>query len=130
MLSVLVNKPEGDGGLTADELDNIVISFFGAGFETTAHLIGNGVFTLDQHPEQRALLLARPELAAGAVEEVLRHSSSLNAIYRVAFEDVEIEGQHIRKGIACSSYCRPRTATRHTFPTRRGSTSNARATSF
>lgn len=98
LLTVMVNKPESDGGLTADELDNIVISFFGAGFETTAHLIGNGVFTLDRHPEQRVLLLARPELAAGAVEEVLRHSSSLNAIYRVAFENVEIEGQHIRKG--------------------------------
>jgi cytochrome P450 len=98
MLTVLVNKPKSEGGLTADELDNIVISFFGAGFETTAHLIGNGVLTLDQHPEQRALLLGRPELAAGAVEEVLRHSSSLNAIYRVASEDVEIEGQHIPKG--------------------------------
>jgi len=98
MLTVLVNKPPSDGGLTANELDSIVVSFFGAGFETTAHLIGNGVFILDRHPEQRALLSARPELAAGAVEEVLRHSSSLNAIYRVASEDVEIEGQRIRKG--------------------------------
>jgi cytochrome P450 len=98
MLTVLVNKPPSDGGLTADELDSIVVSFFGAGFETTAHLIGNGVFILDRHPEQRALLSAHPELAAGAVEEVLRHSSSLNAIYRVASEDVEIEGQRIRKG--------------------------------
>jgi len=97
-LTVLVNKPPSDGGLTADELDSIVVSFFGAGFETTAHLIGNGVFILDRHPEQRALLSAHPELAAGAVEEVLRHSSSLNAIYRVASEDVEIEGQRIRKG--------------------------------
>jgi cytochrome P450 len=98
MLTTFLTKPREEGGMTADELDNIVISFFGAGFETTAHLIVNTLLALDDWPEQRALLTNDLSRAGDAVEEALRHSNSLNAIYRYVSEDTEIEGQQLRSG--------------------------------
>jgi hypothetical protein len=76
----------------------VVIGLFGAGFETTAHMIGNGLLTLQRFPEQWELLCREPALARQAVEEILRFESSLQATYRTALEDTSIRGTPIRKG--------------------------------
>jgi cytochrome P450 len=91
-------RDESGDGLSHREMVTIVIAMFGAGFETTAHLISNGLYTLKRHPEQWALLQANPSLAPGAVEEVLRFESSLQATYRTAFEDTVVDGSLVRAG--------------------------------
>ncbi len=56
----------------------MIVAMFGAGFETTAHMIGNGMLAMHREPGQWQALVANPEeIAPRAVEEVLRFESSL-----------------------------------------------------
>ncbi|MBT2234151.1 cytochrome P450 [Nonomuraea sp. NEAU-A123] len=86
-------------GLTGDfsdeELTNLALILLVAGHETTANMLGLGVFALLEHPEQRALLDGE-----NAVEELMRWLSILHvgAPSRVALEDVEVAGELVRKG--------------------------------
>ncbi|MFC0110589.1 cytochrome P450 [Kibdelosporangium aridum] len=84
-----------DTDLTDEELTNIALLLLVAGHETTANMLGLGTFALLQHPEQIAALDS-PD----AVEELLRYLSivHLGTPNRAALEDVELEGQLIRKG--------------------------------
>ena len=72
-----------------------------AGHETTANMIALGTLALLEHPDQLALLRSEsaPELAAGAVEELLRYLHIPHrGMRRVAAEDIEIDGRQIRAG--------------------------------
>ena len=69
-----------------------------AGHETTTHLLGNGMLALIRHPDQMALLRARPDLTANAVEEFLRFDPSVYVLFREAAVDVTIDGIVIPKG--------------------------------
>ncbi|WP_313808614.1 cytochrome P450 [Sphingobium sp.] len=85
--------------LTPHELTTVATGLFGAGFETTAHMIGNGLLTFARFPDQWTRLCADPEgLAPAAVEEVLRFESSLIGGYRTALADAEVGGQKIKVG--------------------------------
>lgn len=98
LTTALVNARDGGDRLSPQELSTVVIGLFGAGFETTAHMIGNGLLTLARFPEQWERLQREPALARNAVEEVLRFESSLQATYRTALVDTEIRGVPVRKG--------------------------------
>nr|WP_253779412.1 cytochrome P450 [Goodfellowiella coeruleoviolacea] len=84
--------------LTDEELSGIGAFLLGAGLDTTAHMIGLGTFALLSHPDQLAALRADPGLAESAVEELLRYLSIAHTGGRAALEDVELDGQLIRKG--------------------------------
>ena len=78
LLSALVAARDGVDGTRADRLDEDELTSAGflllaAGHETTVNLIANGAHALLTHPDQVALLRARPDLLPAAVEEVLRH---------------------------------------------------------
>lgn len=88
---------EGDT-LSPEELSTSVIGLFGAGFETTAHMIGNGMGCLARFPEQRQRLIADPSLAEATTEEVLRYESPLQATYRTALSDQIIAGHTVEAG--------------------------------
>lgn len=98
LTSALVKSQEGGDTLTPEELSTSVIGLFGAGFETTAHMIGNGMACLAAHPEEQDRLLESIELAPSAVEEILRFESSLQATFRTALVDVEIGSKTIKQG--------------------------------
>ncbi|SHF16040.1 cytochrome P450 [Streptoalloteichus hindustanus] len=88
-----------DDELTDQEAANIGIMLLIAGHETTANMIALGVFALLRHPDQLAALRADPDLAANAVEELMRYLSIVHiGPVRTAVADVEIEGQLIRAG--------------------------------
>jgi cytochrome P450 family 142 subfamily A polypeptide 1 len=104
LVSILVAAQE-DGVLAPDEeaMENDEIIMFMtllliAGNETTRNGIAGGMLALMEHPEQRALLLRRPELLDSAVEEVLRWVSPIIGFRRTATCDTEIRGQTIRAG--------------------------------
>jgi cytochrome P450 len=87
---------EADGEkLTPKELMHNCIFLLNAGHETTTNLIGNGLVLLHEHPEQRALLHAQPDLIKTAVEEVLRYESSNQLGNRITTEAVELGGIHM-----------------------------------
>lgn len=99
LTTALVQSGSGEDALSHHELVTIAIGLFGAGFETTAHLIGNGLLSFGRFPDQWARLLEDPDqLSAGAVNEILRYESSLIATYRTALEPRSFHGQNIEAG--------------------------------
>ena len=65
-----------DSDLADDELAGLGSFLLGAGLDdTTANMLGLGVFALLQHPEQLAAWRAEPELSDTAVEELMRYLS-------------------------------------------------------
>lgn len=94
----LVNARDENGPLSDHEMATVAIGLFGAGFETTAHMIGNGLLSLHKFPDQWAKLVADPSLAISATEEILRYESSLIGSNRTAFKDVQLGGKIIKSG--------------------------------
>ncbi|HUR74196.1 MAG TPA: cytochrome P450 [Sporichthya sp.] len=99
LATALVAAQEGGDRLSEDELTSMIWVLILAGHETTVELIGNGVFELLTHPEQRDRLVADPALLPSAVEELLRVEPSLHmAIPMKAAEDLVIAGAPVRAG--------------------------------
>jgi len=98
LLSELVHVEEQGDQLSHDELISTVMLLFGAGFETTTNLIGNGLLALLDRPAELRRLRDDRSLMKTAVEEFLRWDSPVQVNGRVAFEDVEIEGMAIAAG--------------------------------
>ncbi|WP_405190702.1 cytochrome P450 [Streptomyces anulatus] len=85
-------------GLSDEELAGIGGLLLAAGLDTTANMLGLGVFALLADPGQQAALRADPDLAGPAAEELLRYLSVADPLLRSALEDVEVEGELIRAG--------------------------------
>ena len=98
LISLLIDIEEEGEVLTEEELYAQCIALLFAGHETTRNLIGNGMYTLLQNPQQTAELREKPEMIRSAVEEVLRYESPVQFTARVLKEDIEVCGQPIRKG--------------------------------
>jgi cytochrome P450 len=97
LVSALMNaKIDGDR-LSEDEvIANCIVTMVG-GQETTTNLIGNGVFSLLRNPDEHQRLQGDPSLIPSAVEELLRYESPSQHTARLAPEDLELGGKHIRK---------------------------------
>ncbi|MFJ9453888.1 cytochrome P450 [Kitasatospora sp. NPDC101447] len=88
-----------DGRLSEEELVGTALMLVVAGHESTVNLLGNAVLALLQHPDQLRLLRERPELVPGAVEEFLRHDTSVErSTNRYAAEDLDLGGVSIPRG--------------------------------
>jgi hypothetical protein len=92
VLTRLIQGEEDGERLTSKELLHNCIFLLNAGHETTTNLIGNGLVALYEHPDQKAMLMERPELIKTAIEEVLRYESSNQLGNRITTETVEIGG--------------------------------------
>jgi cytochrome P450 len=88
------------GELSRDEASSMALLLLVAGHETTANMIGFGMLTLLQHPEQAADVRdGDPAVVKGAVEELLRLLTVVHTgRRRVALEDIEVGGVTIRAG--------------------------------
>ncbi|MEU7905253.1 cytochrome P450 [Actinoplanes sp. NPDC049118] len=95
LISALISMRDEDGDrLSEDELSSLAFLILWAGYETTVHLIGNGVLALLTHPDQLARLRAQPGLMPSAVEEMLRFAGpNPFAIRRFPIEDIKV-GEH------------------------------------
>ena len=94
-------RDEDEDRLSEVELRSTAALLLGAGFETTASLIPNGLLALIRHPKQMQALRDDPSLIPGAVEEMLRHDPTATAsIPRYATEDLHIGGVDIHKSDA------------------------------
>ncbi|WP_438295342.1 cytochrome P450 [Streptomyces sp. HUAS TT7] len=100
LMTALIEARDGGDRLTELELVDLCVAVLVAGHETTASQIPNFTLTLLDHPDQLAQLRARPELIAGAVEELLRFVplGSGAGQARYATEDVEVGGTLVRAG--------------------------------
>jgi cytochrome P450 len=98
LLSELIHVEEQGDQLSHEELISTVMLLFGAGFETTTNLIGNGLLALLDHPDQLQRLRDDPSLMPTAVEELLRWDSPVQLDGRKALEPAEIHGIPLAPG--------------------------------
>ncbi|MFI2652191.1 cytochrome P450 [Micromonospora fulviviridis] len=98
LLDDLIADQVRTGSLSRDELVLYAMLMLIAGQDTTANVISLGTLALLEHPDQFAALRDNPGLVPGAVEEIMRYVSLIEAISRVALEDIEISGYRIRAG--------------------------------
>lgn len=102
LMSALVQAEDAGDKLTEQELISTCILLLVAGHETTTNLIGNGLYALLRNPDQLAKLRDNPALGKTAIEELLRYDSPVQMTSRAALQDVEFNGQLIRKGTQVS----------------------------
>jgi cytochrome P450 len=98
LLSELLCVEDQGDTLSEAELISTAILLFGAGFETTTNLIGNGLLALLRHPDELARLRADRSLLRPAVEEILRWDSPVQVDGRVALTVADVGGQPVEAG--------------------------------
>jgi cytochrome P450 len=96
-LASIIARSEHDGGPVPEGMAiSFIHTFVNAG-ETTRSLLSFVALALAQHPDQRRLLVERPELVANAIDETLRVSPLNWSGCRTATQDLELGGRPIRK---------------------------------
>jgi cytochrome P450 len=98
LLTSLIHADDKGDQLSEYELISTAILLFAAGFETTTHLLGNGLLALLRHPDQLARLRADRRLLRPAVEELLRYDSPVQITARTANADLEVGEERIEAG--------------------------------
>ena len=91
-------EAESTGAISAMEMLAQCCTLLFAGYETTRHLLGNGVLALLQHPLQWQALQASPERLPRALRELLRYHSPVQYTGRRLTADLEWHGQQLRRG--------------------------------
>ena len=99
LVSVWTHSTVEGAPLSEEEVVNEAILLLDGGAETTRSAIGQTVLALARRPDQRRLLLERPELLAGpAVEEFIRWATPILNMRRTVTEDHELHGETLREG--------------------------------
>ena len=94
---LLAVEDEGDR-LSHDEVISLANLLFGAGFETTTNLAGNGLLGLLRHPEQLDLLRDEPGLSANLPDELLRYDGVVQMVSRLVADEISVDGVTIPAG--------------------------------
>jgi cytochrome P450 len=99
LISALIAARDGNDSLSEDELLAMIFLLLVAGHETTTNLITNALYHLSENREQRERLIAEPDLAPSAIEELLRYDGPLlTATERYTVEPTVLSGVTIPKG--------------------------------
>lgn len=98
LVSLLLDAEIEGQKLDDQDLLGFCILLLVAGNETTTNLITNAVRLLTEQPDLQQVLKNDPASIPSAVEEVLRYYPPIQAIGRIAAEDTELGGQHIKAG--------------------------------
>jgi len=93
MISVLTQST-----LTRQEIQMFCITLLVAGNETTRHLLSGGAEALAKQPDQRAALIDHPDAMPGAVEELLRWVTPIQAMGRTATTEVVVGDATLSEG--------------------------------
>ena len=98
LMSHIVHADVDGVPVTLEEILGMSIFLYAAGNETTSMLIGNALWLLAAHPEERERLRNDRSLIPAAIEEVLRFEAPVSQQARMTTRDVEIDGVTIPKG--------------------------------
>ena len=93
--ALLAESADGDAALTMAELQNLMNQLITGGYTTTADAIGNAMLLLLEHPDQMELLRNDRSLLHNFADEALRHSSSVQGLFRRTTVDTELSGVKI-----------------------------------
>lgn len=98
LVSRLIQAEEQGLIITNKELLAQCCTLLFAGHETTRNLLGNGLFTFLQYPDQWQRLQRTPSLMTSALRELLRFESPVQYTGRRVKTDVQMHGHLLRKG--------------------------------
>lgn len=103
LLTAMIAARDGDDRLTENELTSLAFLILWAGFETTVHLIANGIAALLTEPHLADIVRQEPDphtlRMAALVEELLRRDGPmLTAIRRFPLQDIKIGERIIPAG--------------------------------
>jgi cytochrome P450 len=98
LVSDLVSVRDGSDRLTDDELVGTAVLLLMAGHEATVNVIGNGVLALLRNRTEWERLVAKPDLLATAVEELVRYDAPLQLFERTATAPTTVAGYRLEPG--------------------------------
>lgn len=98
LLSRLVRQANQVPELDEDDVVHNTINLLTAGYESTGHLIANGLYTLLRNPTQYDRLVKDPGLTEQTVEEILRYRGVFEALSRRTTDSVTIGSTTVPKG--------------------------------
>src|SRR5262249_51517113 len=98
LLSVLGNAEVNGRKLTEAELMHNGFLYIVGGLETTRNAISGGLLAFIDPPGEWARLAADPALLPTAIEEILRWTSPITHVARVALQDTTLSGRKISAG--------------------------------
>ena len=99
ILTSLVHAHDSRSALTMEELLSLAVVVLAGGLETTQTAISAGMLRLFRNPDQLDKLRTRPDLVAGAVEELLRYQPVIDVNrLQTATEAVQLGDQLIAEG--------------------------------
>jgi cytochrome P450 len=83
---------------TLEQLTEVCIVLYIAGYETTANLLSSALLVLAESPGERAWLAANPAGLSDAVEEFLRFDAPVQVLARDTTKPVEFHGERLPAG--------------------------------
>jgi cytochrome P450 len=99
LLGRLLADPANRAVASHQEFVGIAALLLLGGYDTMAQVMGLGVLTLLQHPDQLQTFMQDPSLCESMIDELVRYLSVNHAgLPRAATADVEVGGQLIRAG--------------------------------
>lgn len=98
ILSTLLRSELDGKPLDDQQVLGIISHLIVASSGTTQDLISNAVWLIGSHPEERAKLVATPEMIPAAIEECLRYEAVVQSVSRVTNEDTVFHGQTVPAG--------------------------------
>lgn len=98
LMSIWANAAVDGQPMGVEEALNEAILLVDGGAETTRSTIGQTVLALCQFPEERAKLVAQPDLLRTAVEEFIRWASPILNMRRTVTADHELHGHALHAG--------------------------------
>ena len=104
LTSAILDADFGGQPMSDIEFGGFFVQLVTAGNDTTKGMLGSGLLTLLQHPDQLAELRAHRSLIPAAVEEIIRYANPLHYFRRTALADVELSGTHIAAGDKVAMY--------------------------
>jgi len=103
LISTLANEGGTGSRLSDDEIVVLCNFLLTAGHETTANLLASSMRHLLSEQRPWNQLREQPELLGNAIEELLRFISPVLWVTRIMTEDVELDGQVLRKAAGSNS---------------------------
>ncbi|HEX8008538.1 MAG TPA: cytochrome P450 [Trebonia sp.] len=93
LISTLIAAEEAGDKLSHDECVNLVLNVIAGGVDTTQSQLSHALRLFAEHPDQWALLAAKPEhYAPAAVQEALRFEPITPFTARICLEDITCRG--------------------------------------